>query len=89
MRREFSVQYLRADGEPEGPEQPMTWPEARTALALRWPRQCALARLHHFFALCRAGTGHPVDAVAMDDTTGAVLFSARLRHLGGNHGTQA
>ena len=81
--KEFSVQYLRPDGETEGPAHPLTYPEARTALELRWPRQCALARLRHCFALARSAPGHPVDAVAIADER--VLFSARLMYIGGDH----
>lgn len=84
MNREFSIQYLRQDGEPEGPPQLAGYSDARTALELRWPGQCDLRQLHHCIALSRAAPGHPVDAVAIHEDR--VLFSARITHQGARHG---
>jgi hypothetical protein len=78
--REFTVQRLRADGEPLEQPRPLAWPDAFRVTALEWPREVPLQRLRHAFDLARAAPGHPVDAIAMHEDS--IRYSARITHKG-------
>jgi hypothetical protein len=84
-RAEFTIETLRADGEPTAPPRALGWPDAYSALALVWP--APLSELGHYFELARAAPGHPVDACAI--VADELRFSARITYRGGKaDGTQ-